>query len=146
VTENLYGSNEVRAFRKGRYAVNVDQEVFNFKVVTFGADTAAVTLEFRRVMDGVVRLGRQSQMWRKFPQGWKIVSAHVSLFAGVGVILIVSIELPAIKLCRSSLSGFIDILDVNYRLFLKPFPTSVVLNLPDMTSKVRKQYIQPNIR
>ena len=79
VTENLYGGDEVRAFRKGREVVNLDRQMYNLKVVTFGADTAAVTLEFRRVVDGVVRLGRQSQMWRKFPQGWKIVSAHVSL-------------------------------------------------------------------
>ncbi|MEG4283562.1 oxalurate catabolism protein HpxZ [Microcoleus sp. A006_D1] len=79
VTENLYGGDEVRAFRQGREVVNLDRQMYNLKVVTFGADTAAVTLEFRRAMDGVVRLGRQSQMWRKFPQGWKIVSAHVSL-------------------------------------------------------------------
>ena len=78
VTENLYGSDEVRAFRKGRSPVNVDREMFNLKVLTFDADTAAVTLEFRRAIEGAVRLGRQSQMWRKFPQGWKIVSAHVS--------------------------------------------------------------------
>ncbi|HLO51949.1 MAG TPA: oxalurate catabolism protein HpxZ [Kamptonema sp.] len=79
VTENLYGSDEIRAFRKGRSPLNLEREMFNLKVVTFDADMAAVTLEFRRVIDGVVRLGRQSQMWRKFPQGWKIVSAHVSL-------------------------------------------------------------------
>lgn len=79
VTENLYGSDEIRAFRKGRDPLNLDREMFNLKVVTFDADMAAVTLEFRRVIDGVVRLGRQSQMWRKLPQGWKIVSAHVSL-------------------------------------------------------------------
>ena len=78
VTENLYGGDEVRAFRQGREVVNLDRQMYNLKVVTFGADTAAVTLEFRRVTDGVVRLGRQSQMWRKFPEGWKIVSAHVS--------------------------------------------------------------------
>ncbi|MEO6861721.1 MAG: oxalurate catabolism protein HpxZ [Microcoleus sp.] len=79
VTENLYGGDEVRAFRQGREVVNLDRQMYNLKVVTFGADTAAVTLEFRRVTDGVVPLGRQSQMWRKFPEGWKIVSAHVSL-------------------------------------------------------------------
>ncbi len=79
VTENLYGGDEVRAFRQGREVVNVDREMYNLKIVTFGVDTAAVTLEFRHMTDGVVWLGRQSQMWRKFPQGWKIVSAHVSL-------------------------------------------------------------------
>lgn len=77
--ENLYGSEAIKAFRQSRSPVNLDREMFNLKVVTFDQDTAAVTLEFRRVIDGVARLGRQSQMWRKFPEGWKIVSAHVSL-------------------------------------------------------------------
>ncbi len=77
-TENLYGSDELKAFRQSRSPVNLKREIFNLKVVTFKADTAAVTLEFRRVVNGVLRLGRQSQMWRKFPEGWKVVSAHVS--------------------------------------------------------------------
>jgi len=79
LTENLYGSEEIRTFRHSRPNFNLQREIFNLKVVTFGQDTAAVTLEFRRVMDGVQRSGRQSQMWYKFPQGWKVVSAHVSL-------------------------------------------------------------------
>jgi hypothetical protein len=33
-----------------------------------------VTLEFLRLQHH----GRQSQVWWKFPEGWKIVSAHVS--------------------------------------------------------------------
>lgn len=79
ITENLYGSEQIKAFRQSRSPVNIEREMFNLKVVTFDADTAAVTLEFRRVVDGgQERLGRQSQMWRKFPSGWKIVSAHVS--------------------------------------------------------------------
>lgn len=77
ITENLYGSEEIKAFRQSRSPVNI-QEMFNLKVVTFEADMAAVTVEFRQVVDGIPRLGRQSQMWRKFPEGWKIVSAHVS--------------------------------------------------------------------
>jgi len=78
-TENLYGMAEIKAFRQNRPAKNLAREIDRLKVVTFGDDTAAVTLEFRRAIDGVVRLGRQSQFWRKFPEGWKIVSAHVSL-------------------------------------------------------------------
>jgi hypothetical protein len=30
-------------------------------------------------MFGVERHGRQTQFWIRFPEGWKIVSAHVSL-------------------------------------------------------------------
>ncbi len=78
-TESLYGIDEIRQFRQNRPAKDLAREIFNLKVVTFGDDTAAVTLEFRRSLNGIVRQGRQSQMWRKFPAGWKIVSAHVSL-------------------------------------------------------------------
>jgi len=78
-TENLYGSEAVRTFRQNRPPKNLAREIFNLTVVTFADDTAAITLEFRRKIDGVLRHGRQSQMWRKFPDGWKVVSAHVSL-------------------------------------------------------------------
>lgn len=77
-TENLYGIEEIRAFRQGRPAVNLEREILKLKVVTFDQDTASVVLEFKRVINNVDRYGRQSQMWRKFPEGWKIVFAHVS--------------------------------------------------------------------
>ncbi|NES95208.1 MAG: DUF3225 domain-containing protein, partial [Desertifilum sp. SIO1I2] len=53
-------------------------EMFYLKMVTFNDNMAAVTLEFRRKIGEKERLGRQSQMWHKFSEGWKIVSAHVS--------------------------------------------------------------------
>ncbi|MEO1378040.1 MAG: AtzH-like domain-containing protein, partial [Cyanobacteria bacterium J06635_10] len=56
----------------------LEREIINLKVVTFGADSAAVTLEFRRLINGAERRGRQSQMWCRFSEGWKVVSAHVS--------------------------------------------------------------------
>ncbi|GAB4210996.1 MAG: oxalurate catabolism protein HpxZ [Synechococcales cyanobacterium] len=78
--ENLYGSEEIRAFRQHRPTVNLAREILRQDVVTFGETCGSVTLEFRRVINGTARLGRQSQMWVKFPEfGWKIVSAHVSL-------------------------------------------------------------------
>ncbi|MDL5052926.1 oxalurate catabolism protein HpxZ [Oscillatoria laete-virens NRMC-F 0139] len=77
-TENLYGSAEIQAFRQARSPVNLEREMFNLKVVTFNDNMAAVTLEFRRKIGEKERLGRQSQMWHKFSEGWKIVSAHVS--------------------------------------------------------------------
>ncbi|BAY22037.1 hypothetical protein NIES2100_18000 [Calothrix sp. NIES-2100] len=81
VTENLYGSEEIRNFRTSRTNPKIEREISHLKVVTFGKDTATVTLEFRRIINNVERFGRQSQTWYKFPQGWKIVSAHVSLLA-----------------------------------------------------------------
>ena len=82
-TENLYGGDGIRAFRNARPAVNLAREVRHLRVVTFGDDTGAVTLEFVRVVDGVTRHGRQSQTWRRFADGgWKVVSAHVSILPG----------------------------------------------------------------
>jgi ketosteroid isomerase-like protein len=79
VNESLYGSEEIEAFRKNRPAVDLERRISNLQIVALGTDTAIVTLEFDRNVQGVPRHGRQSQVWRKFDQGWKIVSAHVSL-------------------------------------------------------------------
>ncbi len=79
VIENLYGSDEIRNFRASRPNPKIERQISNLRVVTFGKDTATVTLEFRRIIDGVERFGRQSQTWYKFAEGWKVVSAHVSL-------------------------------------------------------------------
>jgi hypothetical protein len=78
MAESLYGSAEIEAFRKARPAINLEREVFNLRIVTIGSTNATVTLEFKRVANGIPRHGRQSQVWVKFPEGWKIVSAHVS--------------------------------------------------------------------
>ena len=79
VAESLYGAEEILAFRKARPAIDLARKVFNTKIVTFGGDCAIVTIEFLRDVGGIRRLGRQSQIWRKLPKGWKVVSAHVSL-------------------------------------------------------------------
>jgi ketosteroid isomerase-like protein len=78
VTESLYGAKEIEEFRKNRPAMDLAREVLNLRIVTFGSDCAVVTLEFDRSIRGTRRRGRQSQVWRKFDEGWKIVSAHVS--------------------------------------------------------------------
>ena len=78
-TENLYGSSELEAFRKARPAANLARTVTRLEIVAFGPDTGSVTVEFERTTPrGLVR-GRQSQLWIRFPQGWRIASAHVSL-------------------------------------------------------------------
>lgn len=77
--ESLYGAAEILAFRQARPASDLARTVSNLRIVTFGSDTAIVTLEFDRSTGGLLRHGRQSQVWRRLPEGWKIVSAHVSL-------------------------------------------------------------------
>jgi hypothetical protein len=77
--ENLYGIDEIAAFRKGRSPVNLARSIRRLDIVTFGRDFGSVTLEFERSVEGKLVRGRQSQLWARLPEGWRIVSAHVSL-------------------------------------------------------------------
>ena len=80
VTENLYGIAELEAFRKARPSVGLVRTVKRLDVVAFGTDVGSVTLEFERTAaEGRVIRGRQSQVWVRMPEGWRIVAAHVSL-------------------------------------------------------------------
>ena len=79
VTENLYGIEEIEAFRKSRPPTNLARIVRRLDVVTFGRDLGCVTLEFERTANGKIISGRQSQVWVRLPEGWRIVSAHVSV-------------------------------------------------------------------
>ena len=77
--ENLYGVDEIEAFRKSRPAVNLARQPIRLEIVTFGKDFGSITLEFERTTaTGIVR-GRQSQVWVRLEEGWRIVSAHVSI-------------------------------------------------------------------
>jgi hypothetical protein len=75
VGENLYGVDEIEAFRRSRPSVGLAREVVRLEIVTFGRDYGSVTLEFAR---GTTR-GRQTQVWVRLTEGWRIVAAHVSL-------------------------------------------------------------------
>jgi len=77
--ENLYGPEELAAFRKARPASNLARNVIRLDIVTFGRDFASITLEFERPGAAGRTRGRQSQIWVRLPEGWRIVSAHVSL-------------------------------------------------------------------
>ena len=79
LAENLYGIDEIVAFRKGRSPVNLARQIRRLDIVTFGRDLGSITLEFERTVDGKTVRGRQSQVWARLPEGWRIVSAHVSL-------------------------------------------------------------------
>jgi hypothetical protein len=77
--ENLYGPEELVAFRKSRPAANLQRTVKRLDIVSFGNDFASITLEFARSTTQGTTHGRQSQVWVRFPDGWRIVQAHVSL-------------------------------------------------------------------
>ena len=75
--ENLYGYDAIRAFRQARPAVNLEREVTVTAITSYGQDLAVTNIEFKRA--GSDRIGRQSQTWVRLPEGWRVVSAHVSL-------------------------------------------------------------------
>ncbi len=77
VTENLYGIDELRAFRSARSPAGLMRTLARTVITTFGSDFAVASTEFRR--DGQSAIGRQSQSWVRLPAGWRIVAAHVSL-------------------------------------------------------------------
>jgi hypothetical protein len=79
VAENLYGPEELEAFRMARLSVGLARTVTRLDIVTFGRDFGSVTLEFERTTAGKVVRGRQSQVWVRIAEGWRIVQAHVSL-------------------------------------------------------------------
>lgn len=77
VAENLWGFDEIAAFRVGRTGGSPSRTRLRTEITTFGADVAVAHVEFRR--DDTGRIGRQSQTWIRTGDGWKIASAHVSL-------------------------------------------------------------------
>ncbi|HEY2758672.1 MAG TPA: oxalurate catabolism protein HpxZ [Pseudolabrys sp.] len=76
--ENLYGYGEIAAFRAARSPVAVNRTISQTVITTYGRNFAvASTLYERPSAPG--RIGRQMQTWVKFPEGWRVVAAHVSL-------------------------------------------------------------------
>ena len=71
------GFDAVRAFRRAQSRQTPPRVLRNTSILTFGRDTAVITTDFVPT-DGSPP-GRQSQTWVRFPAGWRIVAAHVSL-------------------------------------------------------------------
>jgi hypothetical protein len=78
-TENLYGYAAIQAFRAGRPSQGLERSLLKTVITTYGADMATANVEFQRT--GSAKTGRQSQTWMRTPEGWRVVSAHVSLLA-----------------------------------------------------------------
>ena len=72
-----YGVDELRAFRKARAGGSPQRKVIRSSITTFGTHFATTNIEFTREDSAAV--GRQSQSWTRFPEGWRVVAAHVSL-------------------------------------------------------------------
>ena len=78
IGENLYGYDVITAFRAARWPVGLMRKTDKTVITTYDRDAAAASTLFRR--DGAPgRVGRQMQTWVRFPEGWRIVAAHVSI-------------------------------------------------------------------
>jgi Protein of unknown function (DUF3225) len=75
-TENLVGIDAIRAFRSARSPAGLARELAATVITTYGSDFATAMTQFHR--EGNPRIGRQSQTWVRFPEGWRVVAAHVS--------------------------------------------------------------------
>ena len=64
------------AFRRGRDIGSWERTLKDTYIVTFGRDFAVANTE--STQPGSDGISRQSQTWARMPEGWRIVSAHVS--------------------------------------------------------------------
>ena len=72
----LVGHAAISAFRRARNITGFERTLKDTLITTFGRDYAVANTEFERPGSSVI--GRQSQTWMRMPEGWRIVSAHVS--------------------------------------------------------------------
>lgn len=82
VAEVLYGYEEIASFRAGRSPVGLARKLERTKITTYGEDFATANTLF--VREGSTKIGRQSQTWMRTPEGWRVISAHVSLMEKSG--------------------------------------------------------------
>jgi hypothetical protein len=76
--ENLYGFQEIEAFRAARSPVGLARTLSKTLITTYGRDHAVASTMFHRA-SAPGKVGRQMQTWVRFAAGWRVVAAHVSL-------------------------------------------------------------------
>jgi Protein of unknown function (DUF3225) len=77
IAENLYGYSEIQAYRAAATASETGPKRERTVITTYSKDFATVSMLSRSSQPG--KIGRTMQTWVRFPQGWRIVAAHVSI-------------------------------------------------------------------
>lgn len=80
IAENLHGYDEIAAFRSARSPAGLARSLERTLITTYGRDMATAWTLFRRE-NAPGKIGRQSQVWLRTPEGWRVVAAHVSVIA-----------------------------------------------------------------
>jgi hypothetical protein len=78
IGENLYGMAEILAFRAARSPIGLARRLSRTTITTYGRDFAVASTLFHRD-SAPGKVGRQMQSWVRFPEGWRVVAAHVSV-------------------------------------------------------------------
>src|ERR1700754_4875789 len=76
--ENLYGYREIAAFRAARSPAGLSRRISRTVITAYGRDVAVASTLFHRD-NAAGKVGRQMQTWVRFPHGWRVVAAHVSV-------------------------------------------------------------------
>jgi len=76
--ENLYGYKEIEAFRAVRPSAGLARTLSKTVITTFGRDFAMASTLFHRTSTPG-KVGRMTQTWVRFAEGWRIVVGHVSV-------------------------------------------------------------------
>lgn len=77
IADRQWGHAELVAYRQATPAPDFTRRLEHLRVQAFGPDLAVAQVEFVR-SDTALR-GFQTQTWVRLPEGWRIVSAHVSM-------------------------------------------------------------------
>jgi len=77
IADRQLGYGQMAEFRRNTAAPTFTRTLHDLRITSFGPDCAVAHVEFRR-SDSALH-GFQTQTWVRLPQGWKIVSAHVSM-------------------------------------------------------------------
>lgn len=76
VADRQHGAQAIAAWRRDHPAVPPGRQLRETVVLAVGDSAAVVNTLFHH--PGGRTEGRQSQTWARFPEGWRIVAAHVS--------------------------------------------------------------------
>lgn len=77
ICDRQLGHSALVAYRNSVPAPDFKRTLHDVRITAFGPDMAVAMTEFKR--SDTPLHGFQTQTWVRMPQGWKIVSAHVSM-------------------------------------------------------------------
>jgi hypothetical protein len=80
IDEVQHGHAAIERFRRSSDVAAPPRHLRNTVISTFGRDVAVANTEF--VPSGTDAIGRQSQVWIRTDEGWRIAGAHVSWLGG----------------------------------------------------------------